>query len=144
MDKLKVASLTSSLLATKGAATPAMPGASRGALVSLLSLGAWPRLVASKKGSARSRGKSANGRARGNGSAAGDKAKVNVSFRLDLDRHLRLKLLASHFHSSLRECLEEAVELYLASNGPDVRGGGCPCVVDRGKSENQPTSKECA
>ncbi len=143
MDKLKVASLTSSLLATKGAATPAMPGASRETLVRLLSFGAWPRRDAPKNGSARSRGKSANGRARGTGSAAGSKAKLNVSFRLDLDRHLRLKLLATHFHRSMRECLEEAVELYLASNGPDVRGGGCPCVVDRGKPENQPTSKEC-
>ena len=103
MDKLKVASLTSSLLATKGAATPAMPGASRETLVRLLSFGAWPRRDAPKNGSARSRGKSANGRARGNGSAAGSKAKLNVSFRLDLDRHLRLKLLAAHFHRSMRE-----------------------------------------
>ncbi len=74
---------------------------------------------------------------------AGDKARVNVSFRLDLDRHLRLKLLATHFHRSMRECLEEAVELYLASNGPDVRVGGCPCVVDRGDPEKQPLSQQC-
>ena len=143
MDKLKAATLTSSLLATKGAATPAMPGESRGALVRLLPFGAWPRPVASKKGSARSRGKSANGRARGTGSAADDKAAINVSFRLESERHLRLKLLAAHFHRSMRECLEEAVELYLASSGPAVRGGGCPRVVDRGDPENQPTSKEC-
>ncbi len=141
MDKLKAATLTSSLLATKGAATPAMLEASRGALVYLPR--PEPRLVAAQNGSARSRGKRANGRARVNGSAAGVKATVTMSFRLDLDRHLRLKLLATHFHRSMRECLEEAVELYLASNGPDVRGGGCPCVVDRGKPENQPTSKEC-
>ena len=143
MDQLRAATLTSSLLATKGAATPAMPGESRGALVRLLQFGAWPRLVASKMGSARSRGKRANGRARGTGSAAAGKAMVNVSFRLDLDRHLRLKLLAAHFHRSMRECLEEAVELYLASSGPDVRSGGCACVVDRGDPENQPFSKEC-
>ncbi len=143
MDKLKAATLTSSLLATKGAATPAMPGESRGALVRLLPFGAWPRLVASQKGSVRSRGKSANGRARGTGSAAGRKATVNVWFRLNSDRHLRLKLLAAHFHVSMRECLEEAVELYLASSGPDVRGGGCECIVDRGDPENQPFRKEC-
>ena len=142
MDKLKAATLTSSLLATKGAATPAMPGESRGALVRLLPFGAWPRLVASKKGSAQARGKSANGRARGTGSAAAGKATVNVSFRLDLDRHLRLKLLAAHSHGSMRECLEKAVDLYLAKSGPGVRGGGCPCVVDRGDPENQPFSKE--
>ena len=145
MDTLKPATtLTSSLLATKGAATPAMPGASRGALAYLPRLGAWPRrLVASKKGSARSRGKGANGRARGTGSAAGDKATVNVWSRLDSDRHLRLKLLAAHSHRPMRECLEEAVELYLASSGPAVRGGGCPRVVDRGDPENKPVSKEC-
>lgn len=136
MDQLRAATLTSSLLATKGAATPAMPGESRGVLEHLLPFEAWPRLVASKKGSARSRGKSANGRARGTSSAAVGKAKVNVSFRLDLDRHLRLKLLAAHFHRSMRECLEEAVELYLASSGPDVRGGGCACVVNRGDAKN--------
>ncbi len=143
MDKLKPATLTSSLLATKGAATPAMPGALREALAYLPRLGALPRLVSSLKGSARSRGKGANGRARGTGSAAGGKARVNVWARLDSDRHLRLKLLATHFHRSMRECLEEAVELYLASSGPDVRGGGCPRVVDRGDPENKPFSKEC-
>ncbi len=136
MVKLKAATLTSSLLATKGAATPAMLGASSEALVRLLSLGAWPRRDAPKNGKARSRVKSANGRARGTGSAAGSKARVNVSFRLDLDRHLRLKLLAAHYHGSMRECLEEAVELYLASSGPDVRGGGCACIVDRGDAKN--------
>ncbi len=143
MDKLKAATLTSSLLATKGAATPAMPGTSSGALARLLPFMARPRLVVSQKGNARSRGKSANGRARGNGSAAAGKATVNVSFRLESERHLRLKLLAAHFHRSMRECLEEAVELYLASSGPDVRGGGCPRVVDRGDPENKPFSKEC-
>ncbi len=143
MDQLKAATLTSSLLATKGSATPAMPGASSGALARLLPFMARPRLVASQDETARSRRKSANGRARGTGSAAGGKAKVNVSFRLDLDRHLRLKLLAAHRHGSMRACLEEAVELYLASSGPDVRGGGCPCLVNRGDPENQPSSKEC-
>ncbi len=135
MDKLKAAPLTSSLLATKGAATPAMLEASRGALVYLPRPEPRPRLVAAQKGSARSRGKSANGRARVNGSAAGGKATVTMSFRLDLGRHLRLKLLAAHFHGSMRECLEKAVDLYLASNGPGVRGGGCPCVVDSGDPE---------
>ena len=130
MDKLKAATLTSSLLATKGAAAPAMPGASRETLARLLSFGAWPRRDAPKNGNARSRGKSTNGRARGTGSAAGGKAKVNVSFRLDSDRHLRLKLLATHIHRSMRECLEEAVELYLASSA-------------RGNPENQPFSQEC-
>ncbi len=135
MDELKAATLTSSLLATKGAATPAMPGASRDALVYLPPLGAPPRLIASKKAGSRSRGESANGRVRRNGSAASGTATVNVSFRLGTDRHLRLKLLAAHFHGSLRACLEEAVELYLASSGPAVRGGACPCVVDRGDPE---------
>ncbi len=135
MNKLEAATLTSSLLAAKGDATPAMPGASSEALIYLPPLGARPRLVTSQKGGARSRGKSTNGRARGAASAVGAKARVNVSFRLDLDRHLRLKLLAAHGHKSLRACLEEAVELYLARNGPAVRGGGCACVVDRGKSE---------
>ena len=143
MDKLEAASLTSSLLATKGAAMPAMPGTSSGALARLLPFMARPRLVASQNENARPRPKSANGRARKNGAAAGAKAGVNVSFRLDLDRHLRLKLLAAHGHKSLRACLEEAVELYLASNGPDVCGEGCACVVDRGKAEKQPFSKEC-
>ncbi len=133
MDKLKVASLTSSLLATKGAATPAMPGASRETLVRLKSFGAWPRREVPPHGSARSGSKSA--RALGTRSAASGEATVNVSFRLDSDRHLRLKLLATRFHRSMRECLEEAVELYLASSGPAVRGGGCPCVVDRGDPE---------
>ncbi len=142
MDKLKAATLTSSLLATKGAATPAMPGTSREALARLLPFLARPRLVASQKGRARSRGTSTNGPARGTGSAPGNEATVNVWFRLESDRHLRLKLLAAHGHKSLRACLEEAVELYLARNGPAVRGGGCACVVDRGKSEIQPFSKE--
>ncbi len=135
MDKLKAAPLTSSLLATKGAATPAMLEASRGALVYLPRLEPRPRLVASQNGRARSRGKSANGRARVNGSAAGGKATVTMSFRLDLDRHLRLKLLAAHSHGSMRECLEKAVDLYLAKSGPGGRGGGCPCVVDSGEPE---------
>ncbi len=39
--------------------------------------------------------------------------------------------------------VREAVELYLASSGPAVRGGECPCVVDRGDPKNQPFSKEC-
>ena len=139
MDKLKAATLTSSLLATKGAATPAMLGASSETLVYLAKLA--PRRGAPKNGRARSRGKSTNGRARGTGSAAGaneaagGKKGVNVSFRLDSDRHLRLKLLAAHDHGSMRECLEAAVELYLANNGPGVRGGGCPCVIDRADPE---------
>jgi hypothetical protein len=129
MDKLKPASLTSSLLATKGAATPAMPGTSREALARLLPFVGRPRLVTSQDEHApRSKGKRADGRGRG-------KATVNVSFRLETDRHLRLKLLAAHRHGSLRDCLEEAVERYLASSGPDVRGGGCACIVDRGDPE---------
>ncbi len=143
MDKLKPATLTSSLLATKGAATPAEPGSSARALIRLLPFMARPRLVASQVDNAGARPKSAKGRARKNGSAANGKNGVNVSFRLDPDRHLRLKILATHHHGSMRECLEEAVELYLASNGPAVRGGGCPCVADRGKSANQPITKEC-
>ena len=135
MNELEAATLTSSLLATKGAATPAVLGASRDALVYLPPLGAPPRLVASQKGSARSRGKSAKSRARARDSAASGKATVSVSFRLESDRHLRLKLLAAHFHRSLRACLEEAVELDLESSGPAVRDGGCPCVVDRGDPE---------
>ena len=127
MDKLKTAPLTSSLLATKGAATPALLEASRGALVYLPR--PEPRLVAAQNGRARSRGK------RVNGSAAGGKATVTMSFRLDLDRHLRLKLLAAHSHGSMRECLEKAVDLYLAKSGPGVRGGGCPCVVESDKPE---------
>ncbi len=129
MDKLKTAPLTSSLLATKGAATPAMFEASREAVVYLPRPEARPRLVASQNGSARSRGK------RANGSAAGGKATVTMSFRLDLDRHLRLKLLAAHSHGSMRECLEKAVDLYLAKSGPGVRGGGCPCVVESDEPE---------
>ncbi len=136
MDKLKAASLTSSLLAAKGAATPAIFGAPGETLVYLPQLA--PRRAAPKNGSARPRGESANGRARGTRSAAdANKAArgrngVNVSFRLDPDRHLRLKILAAHHHGSMRECLEAAVELYLANNGPAVRGGGCACVADRG------------
>lgn len=133
MSSQKAASLVSSLLATKGGAAPATPAAPNDVLTQLFPLGARSDAHTVECESHWPNSESDYGRSAKSGASEGEKMKV--SFRLSPNDHLRLKLVATHFHKSIRECVEEAIDFYLASCSPVVRKGGCACIAERGGPE---------
>lgn len=56
--------------------------------------------------------------------------RVNLSFRLDADRHLRLKLAAAHLRKSSQRILELALDSYLERVAPHCAKGQCACLGD--------------
>lgn len=46
--------------------------------------------------------------------------RVRIGLRLDVERHLRLKLLAAREERSMQAVLTEALDQYLARHAPDV------------------------
>ena len=135
---MKAASLTSALLAAKGAATPAGLAAPMDPLMDPLAprprgtrrpalvltggepVGAAPRPSGRAQGGARAGTTSAP--------TEGERP-VRVSFRLDQARHLRLRLVAAHGRRSVSACLIEAVDRYLDHMAPRVGDGHCYCVA---------------
>ncbi len=126
---MKAASLTSSLLAAKGEASPAGFLAQLDLSLPFVRSGMRPTLVPAPAGSS---GRAPRGRKPGAAPSRGDEARpVRISFRIDPERRLRLKLVAAHREQSLRECLVQAVDLYLDRIAPTVRDGRCDCVAGR-------------
>jgi hypothetical protein len=127
MKTMKAASLTSSLLATKGEASPAGFLAPADLSLPFVHSGMRPTLVPAPAGSS---GGGPKARKRGAAPSTSDRMRqVHISFRIDPQRHLRLKLVAAHRKQSLRDCLIEAVDLYLDGIAPTVRDGRCDCLA---------------
>jgi hypothetical protein len=62
------------------------------------------------------------------GSGARDHhGRIKLSFRLDHDRHLRLKLAAAHTERHIQDILTAALDRYLTDLAPAVKSGGCTC-----------------
>jgi hypothetical protein len=53
--------------------------------------------------------------------------RIKLSFRLDHDRHLRLKLAAAHTDRHIQDILTAALDRYLTDLAPAVKSGGCTC-----------------
>jgi hypothetical protein len=53
--------------------------------------------------------------------------RIKLSFRLDQDRHLRLKLAAAHTDRHIQDILTAALDRYLTDLAPAVKSGGCTC-----------------
>jgi hypothetical protein len=61
--------------------------------------------------------------------AAAAAHRVNLSFRLDNDRHLRLKLAAAHLRMSAQEILVSALDQFLERLTPAEIGTRCACLA---------------
>ncbi|MDH3738031.1 MAG: hypothetical protein OER92_02475 [Alphaproteobacteria bacterium] len=62
------------------------------------------------------------------GPAATDNGRVRVSVRLDRERHLKLKLTAAHLDTSLQDIIIDALDRYLEELGPEVLRSDCSCL----------------
>jgi hypothetical protein len=116
----RAASLTSSLMARKGAAGPsrleqkeAEHNNGRPA----------PRLVASTPHVAP---KSAPAKPKKADDAAADKRRFTL--RLSDDQHIRMRLASVHLHLSAQQMVMRALDQYLAETVPHIRGGDCACM----------------
>ncbi len=136
MSALKPASLASALLTRKGVASPSAAPASRANMVESMQgqqplpaetapspatpeptplradLPDWigPKQSASKaKESVPTAPRSTEKR-------------VRVSLRLDVDRHLRLKLVATHLNSTMQSVFTQAIDEYFERHTPDMLG----------------------
>jgi hypothetical protein len=134
MSALKPTSLTSALLSRKGMASPSAAPASRANMVESMpgqpplpaetapspatpeptplraDLPDWigPKKSASKaKESVPTAPRSAEKR-------------VRVSLRLDVDRHLRMKLVATHLNSTMQSLFTQAIDEYFERHTPDM------------------------
>jgi hypothetical protein len=134
MSALKPASLTSALLTRKGMASPSAAPASRANMVE--SMQGQPPLPAETPPSpARSeptplradlsdriRPKKSERKAGANMPTAPRSAekRVRVSLRLDVDRHLRMKLVATHLNSTMQSLFTQAIDEYFERHTPDM------------------------
>lgn len=129
----RAASLTSSLMARKGAAGPSpleqedaeqvddRPAPPR--LVSTSPLGAKTGTPAKPRKSA----KPAK-------APASDTDKRRFTLRLSEDQHIRMRLASVHLHMSAQQMVMKALDRYLAETVPHIRGGDCACM-DGGKDD---------
>ncbi len=58
-------------------------------------------------------------------------ARAKLSLRLDPERHLRLKLAAAHLRRSSQTIMLEALDAYLARIAPVIGDGECACMAER-------------
>lgn len=122
----KASPLTGSLLARKGTATPSF-------LTQVHPpLGALPAALSHERPRAANKaddcGPCAGDADIGPSTAARDHhGRVKLSFRLDQDRHLRLKLAAAHTDRHIQDILTAALDRYLTDLAPAVKSGGCTC-----------------
>ena len=134
MSALKPASLTSALLTRKGMASPSAAPASRANMVE--SMQGQPPLPAETPPSPatseptplradlsdRIRPKKSERKAGENMPTAPRSAekRVRVSLRLDVDRHLRMKLVATHLNSTMQSLFTQAIDEYFERHTPDM------------------------
>ena len=134
MSAMKPARLTSALLTRKGMASPSAAPASRANMVELMqgqpSLPAKtpPSPVAPVPAPGRA---DLSDRRRPKKSARKSKKsvptvprssekRVRVSLRLDVDRHLRVKLVATHLNQTLQSVFTQAIDEYFERHNPDM------------------------
>ncbi len=134
MSALKPARLTSALLTRKGIASPSAAPASRANMVELMR--GQPPLPAETPPSParpapiplrahlsdRIRPKMSERKAGETMPTAPRSAekRVRVSLRLDVDRHLRLKLVATHLNSTMQSVFTQAIDEYFERHTPDM------------------------
>jgi hypothetical protein len=132
MDRSPAATLTRSLLVRKGAAIPTptvpLPTADsspdpREPVPNLVLLG---------------REALAGDRARphvGKGGRGPTEERRRLTLRLDVARHRRLKLAATHLGISLQDVLIAALDGHLARVAPGLAAGGCACLAGTPRGE---------
>ncbi len=134
MSALKPARLTSALLTRKGMASPNAAPASRANMVE--SMQGQPPLPAETPPSPatpeptplranlsdRIRPTKSERKAGKNLPTAPRSAekRVRVSLRLDVDRHLRMKLVATHLNSTMQSVFTQAIDEYFERHTPDM------------------------
>ncbi len=129
MNHGPAASLTGVLLAAKGAASPQGfdPRLPEPVLASLGKAAAATGALKPKK--MKKNGAAAEGAKAPR--SAGDE-RIRLSFRLDPDRHRRLKLLSVHLGKSSQRILDEALDRVLSEAAETIGGGGCACLNGTG------------
>ena len=134
MSALKPARLTSVLLTRKGMASPSAAPPSRANMVE--SMQAQPPLPAETPPSPampepiplradlsdRMRPKKSESKGKESVPTAPRSAekRVRVSLRLDVDRHLRVKLVATHLNQTLQSVFTQAIDEYFERHTPDM------------------------
>lgn len=116
----RAASLTSSLMARKGAAGPSHLEQDE---IEQHNGRPTPRLVASTPVTVK---KSASAKSKKAGEAAADKRRFTL--RLNEDQHIRMRLASVHLHMSAQQMVMKALDQYLAETVPHIRGGDCLCM----------------
>jgi hypothetical protein len=134
MSALKPASLTSALLTRKGAASPSAAPASRANMVESMQ-GQSPLSATTPSSPAtpeptflradlsdRIRTKRSERKAGESMPTAPRSAekRVRVSLRLDVDRHLRMKLVTTHLNSTMQSVFIQAIDEYFERHTPDM------------------------
>jgi hypothetical protein len=129
----KASPLTSALLARKGAAAPSFLTQVHPPLGALPAAASHQRPYAAAK-HANDENEAANCGACAPDADAGQSTvardhhgRIKLSFRLDQDRHLRLKLAAAHTDRHIQDILTAALDRYLTDLAPAVKSGGCTC-----------------
>ena len=134
MSALKPASLTSALLSRKGMASPSAAPASRANMVE--SMPAQPPLPAEMPPSPATPEptplradlsdwlgpKKSESKAKESVPTAPRSAekRVRVSLRLEVDRHLRMKLVATHLNRTMQSLFTQAIDEYFERHTPDM------------------------
>jgi hypothetical protein len=139
MNSLKTASLTSALLARKGAAAPAAiaPAAVVAPTVLEYRAPVWPKPAAPapvvRPGPMLDAGREPSREAT-RSPKADHTGWVKLSLRLDPRQHLRLKLIAAHLRVSIQSLMTEAFDRYLEQATPPSLKETCGCLRPDGAS----------
>ena len=128
----KASPLTGSLLARKGTAMPSFVTQIHPPMEALPAAKATQRAFVAANQSDEDSDAEACGACAGPDLARGGnerdhRGRVKLSFRLDADRHLRLKLAAAHTDRHIQDILTTALDRYLSELAPAVKSSGCTC-----------------
>ena len=67
---------------------------------------------------------------------------AKLTLRLDGDQHLQVKLLASHLNCSIQTIIREALQRHLDEMVPDYLHGKCLCLAELGLAPGRPDRTE--
>jgi hypothetical protein len=124
------AKLTSALIARKGHAVPSGYGSTSTTPAAPAPIARNSRPVAQSPTPVAGLGKGAQKTTE----VAG---RVRVSLRINDERHLRLRLTASHMQTTLQDILTQALDNYLDQLGPEVIRNNCLCL-----NADEPSTKQ--
>ncbi len=116
MNKKGPASLTSTLIVTKGNAAP----------TGLLAMNGNVSSTARNPDSVTGDGARKGSATRNNSQAQ----RPRLTLRLDPGRHLKIKLAAAHLNLNLQEIMIDALDRYLAEVIPSNLGVACNCLAE--------------